>query len=69
MRSEVLRVRGMTCMHCKANVEQMLLKLDGVEEADVNLERAEVRVIFDDEVVQLEEIKEEIEDIGYDVEE
>jgi len=56
-------------MHCKANVEQMLLKLDGVEEADVNLERAEVRVIFDDEVVQLEEIKEEIEDIGYDVEE
>jgi len=69
VRSEVLRVRGMTCMHCKANVEQMLLKLDGVEEADVNLERAEVRVIFDDEVVQLEEIKEEIEDIGYDVEE
>ena len=67
MKSEILKVQGMSCMHCKASVEGTLLQIEGVEEADANLERAEVTVMFDEDMVELEDIKAEIEDIGYDV--
>lgn len=68
MKSMVLKVKGMNCMHCKANVEQALLQMAGVKEAEVHLQKGEVAVIFDDAVVDLEDIREEIEDIGYEVE-
>ncbi|HHV76699.1 MAG TPA: heavy-metal-associated domain-containing protein [Syntrophothermus lipocalidus] len=68
MKSMVLKVRGMTCMHCKANVEQALMQMSGVKEAEVHLQKGEVSVTFDDAVVDLEEIREEIEEIGYEVE-
>lgn len=67
MKSAILKVKGMNCMHCKANVERMLMQMDGVKEAEVNLDRAEVSITFNDAMVQIEDIKEEIEDIGYEV--
>ena len=33
-----MRIDGMKCMHCKANVEKALGAVDGVVSAEVNLE-------------------------------
>ena len=33
-----MRIDGMKCMHCKANVEKALGAVDGVISAEVNLE-------------------------------
>lgn len=40
----VLRVEGMTCMHCKMSVEKALKSVDGVESADVDLMKKEAVV-------------------------
>ena len=39
-----LKVEGMTCNHCVMSVKKALLKVPGVEKAEVSLERAEALV-------------------------
>jgi copper chaperone len=63
-----LNVQGMSCGHCVNAVESNVGKLDGVEQVNVHLETGKVDVSFDDEKVTIEEIKETIDDQGYDVE-
>nr|WP_240986911.1 cation transporter [Acididesulfobacillus acetoxydans] len=40
----VLRIEGMTCMHCKMSVEKALKNVHGVESANVDLMRKEAVV-------------------------
>ena len=60
-------VKGMSCGHCKKAVESALEKLDGVEEAKVNLEAEEVTVKFDDKRLELAALKDEVRAAGYEV--
>ncbi|MCG7418921.1 copper chaperone CopZ [Macrococcus epidermidis] len=62
----ILKVEGMTCLHCKEAVEGAVNKLDGVKSAAVDLEAANVTVDHE-ESVTVETMKEAIEDQGYDV--
>ncbi|RTH34189.1 heavy metal-binding protein [Thermus scotoductus] len=39
-----LKVEGMTCNHCVMSVKKALMKVPGVEKAEVSLERAEALV-------------------------
>ncbi len=39
-----LKVEGMTCNHCVMAVQRALMKVPGVEKAEVSLERAEALV-------------------------
>ncbi|WP_339059995.1 copper chaperone CopZ [Tepidibacillus marianensis] len=64
---KVIRVEGMTCNHCKMAVEGALKKLNGVSNAIVSLENKNVTVNFDDAKVTFSQMKEAIEDQGYDV--
>ena len=64
---QTIQVEGMTCGHCKSSVEGALKKLNGVTKAEANIETGEVNVTFDDKKVKLAEMKEAIEDQGYDV--
>lgn len=64
---EVLKVAGMSCMNCVKAVETSLGDLQGVSTVKVNLEQADVTVEFDTAKTSLDEIKETIEDQGYDV--
>lgn len=57
----------MTCQHCKASVENALNNLQGVNNVEVNLDEGNVKVNYNEEVVTLGEIREEIENQGYDV--
>ncbi|MGE5396474.1 MAG: copper chaperone CopZ [Chitinophagales bacterium] len=66
-RTEVLGVEGMSCMHCVKTVKNSLASLDGVSNVDVDLESKKVTVAFDPEKTTITEIKDRIEDAGYEV--
>jgi copper chaperone len=64
---ETLKVEGMSCGHCVAAVEKAVKDLSGINMVNVDLTAKTVTVDFDNQVVNLENIKEAIEDQGYDV--
>ena len=59
----VIGVSGMTCNHCKANVERNLLALDGIEDVVANPQTSEV--FIKGAHIDLDQIKKTIEEIGY----
>lgn len=63
----VIDVKGMTCGNCEKAVKGALSNLDGVENVAIDLKAGKVDVAYNNEVVSLEAICEEIEDIGYDI--
>lgn len=63
---EVLKVEGMSCDHCVNSIESNVGKLNGVSLVKVDLTNDEVTVEFDNEET-LKQIKETIEDQGYEV--
>ncbi len=67
MEQVVLTVKGMSCGHCVKAVEDSVGALKGVQKVDVQLNEGKVNVAFDSGQVSLEEIKETIDDQGYDV--
>lgn len=68
MENVTLNVKGMSCGHCVKAVEDSVGALNGVNEVNVNLEGGTVAVQFDGNAVNVDKIKETIEDQGYDVE-
>ncbi len=58
-------VTGMTCNHCKANVENGALSIDGVEFANADIKSGEVKL--EGNSFDLSLIKEKIESLGYRV--
>jgi len=67
MQTITLQVEGMSCDHCKQAVEGALKKLTGVERAEVNLDKKNVTVWYDESRTTVAQMKEAIEDQGYDV--
>lgn len=66
MKSVILKVDGMSCNHCKISIEKALRGLGA--EADVDMTENTVSVNYDNEKVKLEQIINEIEEQGYNVE-
>lgn len=64
-----LTVKGMSCGHCEKAVRSALMELEGVNEVQVHLSKGKVDVQFDDQKVKVTQMKEAIEDQGYDVNE
>ena len=62
-----LPVTGMTCANCSLTIERNLRRLEGVEEATVNLATEKAAVIYDPSVVKETDFLALIRDIGYDV--
>lgn len=67
MEQVALTVKGMSCGHCVKAVEDSVGALKGVQKVEVQLNDGKVNVAFDSGQVSLEEIKETIDDQGYDV--
>lgn len=67
MENVTLQVKGMSCGHCVKAVEGSVGALKGVESVKVHLQEGNVEVKFNSELVTLEQIKETIDDQGYDV--
>lgn len=64
---ETLNVAGMSCNHCVKAIETSIGELDGVSTVSVNLDQGDVTVEFEAAKTSLAQIKETIEDQGYDV--
>lgn len=58
-----VKVEGMTCNHCKMNVENKILSIEGVKEVKVDLASSMVKI--SGEQVDLEQVKTGVESIGY----
>ncbi|HET7627453.1 MAG TPA: copper chaperone CopZ [Bacillales bacterium] len=67
MKEIKLKVDGMSCEHCKKAVNGALAELDGVQAVEVSVKRGEAEVSYDETKVTLEQMKDAIEDQGYDV--
>ena len=67
MLTETLSVGGMHCAACSARVEKALRKLEGVENASVNLATEKATIVFNQQTLRLSAIKEAIINAGYEV--
>ena len=63
MAEKTVKVSGMTCNHCKANVQNNLASIDGIENIEIDLESGKVKMTGDD--IDLTEVKTKVESIGY----
>lgn len=64
-REVIIPIEGMTCAACSRAVERALGKLEGVEEASVNLATEKAKVVYDPSIVRLSQIREAIIKAGY----
>ena len=67
MTRERFNVPEVSCGHCKSAIEGALRPLNGVAEADVDIEGRSVAVAFDESVVDRTAIVRAIESAGYAV--
>jgi Cu+-exporting ATPase len=65
MREEIYKVSGMTCSACSRHVERVVKKLNGIQEASVNLATEKLTVTFDEKILKSEEIMAAVEKAGY----
>jgi len=63
----MLRIGGMTCASCAQTIENALRKKKGVKEANVNLATEKATVTYNPNEIKYEEIKNVVEDVGYQV--
>jgi len=63
---ETLKVEGMSCNHCVNSIETSVGELTGVSTVKVDLGNNEVLVEFDN-AITFTQIKETIEEQGYDI--
>ncbi len=68
METSVIKVGGMSCQGCVRNITGVLTAVPGVAAAEVSLEAAEARVVFDPQVVARGALVAAIEDAGFDAE-
>ncbi|MFO6497501.1 heavy metal translocating P-type ATPase [Bacillus sp. z60-11] len=62
-----LQISGMTCAACAARIEKGLKRLDGVEDANVNLALEKSKVVYDPAQVDVGQLAEKVESLGYQV--
>jgi copper chaperone len=62
-----LQVNGMSCNHCVNAIESALKDVGGVDSVRVDLVAGRVTVTYDETNVDLNKLKDAIEEEGYDV--
>ncbi|MBM6614960.1 copper-translocating P-type ATPase [Desemzia sp. RIT804] len=65
MTTKTLSIEGMTCASCVQTVEKATKKLDGVQEANVNLATEKLSVHFDESKLSLQDIQDAVDRVGY----
>lgn len=67
MKKVELNVIGMSCGHCAKVIEGSVGSLPGVEKVLVDLKNGNVAIEFQSNLVTMEQIKETIDEQGYDL--
>ena len=65
METTLLQVNGMECEGCARSVARVLKKVNGVASAEVSLDAAEAKVVFDPRQVSIAQLKAALEIAGY----
>ena len=63
---KTVKIEGMSCMHCVKKVEEALKRIKRVKEVTVNLDAKRALIIAKQEIEETQ-IKNIIEEIGYEV--
>lgn len=63
------KVSGMTCASCATRVEKVVNKMDGVDNAVVNLATEKMTVNFDKDKINVNDIEEKVKKAGYEAKE
>ncbi|MDD3318173.1 MAG: cation transporter [Methanosarcina sp.] len=66
MVQEIIKVEGMSCMHCQLRVKKAVEAVEGVQRADVNLQTKQVTVDYEKGKADLEKVKSAIRETGYE---
>lgn len=67
MKETNMQISGMTCAACATRIEKGLNKLEGVEQASVNLALERSNVTFDPDKISEADLREKVEALGYGV--
>ncbi|UUD42121.1 heavy metal translocating P-type ATPase [Bacillus pumilus] len=68
MKKEIdFHITGMTCAACAGRIEKGLNKLEGVDEANVNLALETSHIVYETEQLSPDDLKKKIQSLGYDV--
>lgn len=67
MKTEMIKVNGMSCGGCALNVAGALKAIDGVNDAQVSLEQKQATVEYDETRTSSEQLKSAIRHAGYGV--
>jgi sulfite exporter TauE/SafE/copper chaperone CopZ/plastocyanin domain-containing protein len=67
MRTETIRIGGMTCTSCQNRIEKKLKSTVGIEDAAVSYNTGTATIIYNTSVVTMKEITETIEKLDYKV--
>ena len=64
---QVIGIEGMSCGGCAASVERAIKAVAGVQSVAVNLAARNATVVFDPVQADMTQLKQAIEEAGYDV--
>lgn len=67
METEIVKIKGMTCMGCANSVKNLLEKIPGVDNADVSLEQKQATVRYNPATTDVNQFKNAIEDAGFEI--
>ena len=67
MATTTIKVQGMTCNHCVMRVAKALKAVPGVQDAKVDLQKAEAVVSYDDAKVSADKLSVAVVEAGYKV--
>jgi copper chaperone len=67
MVTKTLKIQGMTCNHCVMRVAKALKGVSGVQDANVDMQKAEAVVTFDESKVAQDQLSTAVVEAGYKV--
>lgn len=68
MKKEIdFHITGMTCAACAGRIEKGLNKLEGVDDANVNLALETSHIVYETEQLTPDDLKQKIQSLGYNV--
>jgi sulfite exporter TauE/SafE/copper chaperone CopZ len=65
LKTETFLIGGMSCAACKNRIEKRLLSMPGISEAEVSYSHGTARVVFDEDLADLERIFAAVEALDY----
>ena len=68
MKTVVLNVPDISCEHCERTITETLTPIDGVRSVNVDIPTKQVRVEFEDAAVDIDQMKEALQEEDYPVE-